>query len=552
MPRHRDSVRRALFAQDPLRDIERATRRWPRRSDEFGLLTSALPGGVLSVAVALASRSAVVRRHALEDLRLNHRSVLSLLARGLSDPDPTVRVVAEKHLRATAVARDSIGDVSVADLGPLIFALTCTSIPDDDVGPTVVRAFPKAAREALVIVAAQGTPVAQARAIYLLEVIGDPEAFDAIASACRHRHRSVREAAVAAVPSLCTDRRAFDLLVQTCSDQSADVRRWSLAGLGTIYRAVAGTHDFDTGIAAHLVRRALDDRSPDVRVEAVRQLGILGPPDMHDLLIHIVEDERDFQPFAAAAHALAEIGDSRAIATLASRLGVRAELSDVTGLEAAKALALAGDPAIPALVDAAKDAKAERRSDAFFGIERLPMIDRSCAAVLAESLHDDDNGARVRCADALGNARMPLGVRQELLQHQDPDVRQRAIPIFESVVALCGQELLDLARNDPVFDVRIRALGSLHSRATSETDALLYEFLADPDPAVRAKAIFPAMLHARNATTAKVRELLNDPDAAVREAAAAELDRLAFLTSDATATEPTTDTPSRAGPDPRT
>jgi HEAT repeat protein len=114
---------------------------------------------------------------------------------------------------------------------------------------------------------------------------------------------------------------------------------------------------------------ALQDRSVEVRRNAVESLGALGARDAVPSLCDLVENDPAVGVQRAAITALARLGDARAVPVLLRDLDVH---RDAPPLDAIWALGEIGDPsAAGSLARALKDSSAEVRKQAAWALGEL-------------------------------------------------------------------------------------------------------------------------------------------------------------------------------------
>ncbi len=236
-----------------------------------------------------------------------------------------------------------------------------------------------------------------------------------------------------------------------------------------------------------------EGRAWNERAHAARMLGKLGLSSACPALVQaLANPHEDVTVRAAAAEALAQIRDPRAIPVLCEALAAQREAAAPC---VAEALVGFGRAAVGALAGMLDDARAPARIWAARVLGRIG--DPAATLPLVERLADAHAGARSAAAEALGR----IG-----------DSRS-------------ARALACTALGDPVPAVRAQAASALAHAGDDEAVEALVLALGDPDPATRARAV-EALAALTPADRSAIERALFDPLAEVRRSAALALDRL--------------------------
>ncbi len=270
----------------------------------------------------------------------------------------------------------------------------------DDVRAAIERLRAGRGRERFAAVRALGAigPRARAAVPDLLRVLDDPSTEDVDA-----RYEAVRALGQIA------DARALPALERLRGDEQPSFRL-------LVVRALAA---FGAGAVPSLARFVEEDADLDVRLEAARALGDLGPQaaDAIETLVRVLGADGAPEPARrAAAVAIGRIGPPAGLAAvpalataLGGPLGAHLEAAHDYGgslhetrSEAAVALGRLGAPGLEALLGALEDEHATVRREAAYGISvqgaaALPALD-----ALVGRLGDPELEVRVEVARAIG------------------------------------------------------------------------------------------------------------------------------------------------------
>src|SRR5574341_915229 len=273
----------------------------------------------------------------------------------------------------------------------------------------------------------------------------------------------------------------------------------------------------------------LDDPNPNVRAAAAETLGHLRAREAVPRLIRLLTDEQ-WVRFSAVT-ALAELGDSAALAPLLRLVGQEDRAVAYAALEAIPALDAEGI-ALPALMDLADSvsddlqpalvktlvAVTERRSsDLWAGLDRPRWLRR-----LRDTLQADDPEAQVAAMTALGLMGEPSAARALLdtyaaFDQPSDDVADRAVQ------ALAGmgnaEELMAAVErgDDPPTKIAIRALGVM--RASDAVSVLARVRRTSADWEQRRLAVIALGLIGTDASLELLIEAVDDETGHVRRAA---------------------------------
>ena len=307
-------------------------------------------------------------------------------------------------------------------------------------------------------------------AAYALGKIKDPRAVEPLIAALKDEDSDVRKAAAEALGEI-KDPRAVEPLIAALKDESSSVRRAAAEALGKIGdpRAVepliAALKDKDSDVryaAAKALGEIKDPRAVEpliavpkdyysgVRYAVTEALVKIGAPAMEPLIAALKDkDSKDSDVRQAAAEALGEIKDPRAVEPLIAALG---DESSGVRLAAAKSLGEIKDPrAVEPLSAALKDENKYVRRAAAHALDRLgwkPEQDEiagwywmakcdwdKCVALgaltvepLIAALKDTDEEVRRAAAEALGKIKDRRAVEplSAAFKDTDKDVRQAA------------------------------------------------------------------------------------------------------------------------------
>lgn len=330
------------------------------------------------------------------------------------------------------------------------------------------------------------------------------------------------------------DDRAVVPLVSKLQDQEEAVRREAARALGRLG---------DDRAAATLML-ALQDKALSVRVQALDALGHLRADEATAAIAALLsDDDRDGSGLVrgpvrdAALRALGRIGNGQAVTLLVRAL----ETEGPTPLDAPRpspvrrALALAGDAAIQALLDALEASPSRRMaSAAVLALATLGAKKAIPAIVKASRRGAVDLDAGLRALGELGDpAALPF-----VLEHvDDPDarVRQAVVSVATSLSAPQRQDgrAVDVVR-DRVLDLTAplgerAALVRLLGRTGSPRALDLLLSLASSGPVALRVAVLEAIGElgvSNESVDSMLLEALGDSSARLRTAAATALGRV--------------------------
>lgn len=340
--------------------------------------------------------------------------------------------------------------------------------------------------------------IGSARAVpALLEAMRDPYEDEDVKLACARALGMIRDPQ--AIPSLIEALREPDKWV---SPRVAEV----LVPFGALAEAP-------------LMEALRDPNSDNLRTWAASILGEIRSRAAVPNLIRALWDRAE-SVRAAAARALGEIGDHRAVNALLE--GTLRDPSALVRMEAAVALGKIGDEkSLEALQLALADPDPIVRLRA---IEALEMIGPSASELLEGSLTDDDPEVRYRTAAVLER----LGyVQTQLDRLKSEDAIERAMARRKlTLIGKAGlRESLSAGLHDPDFRVRAQVcqvLAEVGEKSPGILEALQLT-TRDREWSVRAQAIAAlGRLRAKEALPDLI-ERLGDQEAIVREAAAAAI-----------------------------
>jgi HEAT repeat protein len=259
------------------------------------------------------------------------------------------------------------------------------------------------------------------------------------------------------------------------------------------------------------IAEAVTDEAPEVRVAAVKALGLFHDDRAVSPLVAAIKD-RSAEVRAAAIFALRQVGDSGAIDALVHALG---DYHHAVRWQAAGALnsmgwrpstnmefvlravatcqhedaAVHGAEAVDILANALEDATCPRRNAAAAALGKTG--DARAVRPLENALNDADSHVRVAAVEALSLIGHPQSATSLLKLLEDPDHLVRATAI-ESLGRMGDARILDYIGgtliHDPSWDVRklsVEALGRVKDERATQ---LLWIALKDPDHDVRQTA----------------------------------------------------------------
>jgi HEAT repeat protein len=184
------------------------------------------------------------------------------------------------------------------------------------------------------------------------------------------------------------------------------------------------------------VTERLLDKDPDVRRDAVLELGRLGGANVPELLLSAVEDPSE-RVRLAALNALVGSNHSESAEAFRRYLHDKnpaVRLSALRGLASLNARLLPNADLIARLEDS--DAAIRRTSANILGWRRDGVIGREVIHALALTLHDDDDDVRAAAAEALGNLGHHQGILSLINALEDPSaqVKEAADRALRSVL----------------------------------------------------------------------------------------------------------------------
>jgi len=354
-----------------------------------------------------------VRRSALALLaKIGHPDSLAALAHALAAPEN------RDHAELRHLATQAILSIKPRDVAPILEVLHESAI----------------------------SPEAACELIDVLGRLGQPAAFDVVASYSAHEQPIVRRVVARSLASIDSERAPL-LLARALSDSDGHTRAHAARGLGTLL----------AGVAEAVISARPTDAQPEIRAANAWLAATFGPRQRADAVLLLSPLLKDEYPDVreAAARALGTIGNEAAFSVLQTLL------NDAD--EGARMLAVAGLAA----------ARANARVEALL---RIALAD-SAAAVCA---------AAIRAFMSHG-IELNAGEIRKALQHADSRVRGAMVALLsDRKLDTWAPEVTELFRNDPNPRVRYtcaRALGRFGSVGAAE---VLIECLshASNDPLV--------------------------------------------------------------------
>jgi HEAT repeat protein len=306
----------------------------------------------------------------------------------------------------------------------------------------------------------------------------DPRAMEPLLAAARDRSPDVRLGAVLALERY-RGERVVDALVQALPDTDEQVRKAAATSL---------VPQRDPRALGALVRAAANlEFHPSTTEPARKAIAAIGAPAVEELIVYLASD--DYATACVAANALAEIGDERAVASLAATVALPNRISAIQHY-AADALVRFGPAAVPALASALRDPRIDDagRYAAVSALGKTGDL-RACDLLVATLLKGSAD-LRVVAAHALGELRDTNSVDALLVAIKSDDSRLR----FAAALALHklkderSSEPMVALFEDPSTDVRRVAVGAVGELAADRYADRLVPRLADVDISVRVSA----------------------------------------------------------------
>ena len=261
-------------------------------------------------------------------------------------------------------------------------------------------------------------------------------------------------------------------------------------------------------------------KDPIATIYAAKALGRIGGPALAPLIVALMDQREAVRQ--AAAGALGQIGDSRAVAPL-----IVALKDPRSYWAAANALGRIGTPAIEPLSIALKDQDVNVRQAAAAALGQ--MGDARVIGPLISALGDQNPGGREAAAKALGQMREPLVINPLIAALGDQASRTMAV---STLIKVGGPAVKPLAaalgdrNSDPEVRLAIvRALGDIRHRRAVEP---LIAALDDPSEKVRESVIWCLGDFRDARAVGPLVAALEDRNERVRKAVAETLDKLAW------------------------
>jgi len=281
---------------------------------------------------------------------------------------------------------------------------------------------------------------------------------------------SVQEAASEALGEVGDERAVGPLMVALSNLGETDIEEAAFSALTAVVTRIGAATTFPLSMA-------LMDRNQKVREAATTMLVRVGrttiEPPIEILEILLRHSDLDVQK--AAAQALREIGDPRAVELL---VGALKDADSNVRKAAVRALEQIGDArAVEPLVSALKDKERNVRMAAVVALGEIR--DRRAVEPLMNTLRDRDSGVRLDAAEALGKIKDRRAVEPlvNTLKDQDFRVTMAAVVALGEIGDVQAVEPLIAALKDEHSSVRecaAKALGQLgDTRATRQLIAAL-------------------------------------------------------------------------------
>ncbi len=295
---------------------------------------------------------------------------------------------------------------------------------------------------------------------------------DALVTALREGERRARLDAVARLPALGAD--AVAPLADALDDRVAEVRREAARALGELGPVATP--------AAEALVAAAGDELEDVRRAAWRALGELGPGAAPDIARAAVEREPP-----GSLRALLALGrlDAGAPEVLAAALPVLVREGATPGERAAATAVVvrAGAAAHADLSEALLHPVAASRAAAARALGAIEVDDPRARAALIAASTDDDATVRARAVWALGRLRAAddeaLAALAQRLEDEAPEVQAAAVAALGRAGAAGLPTLLAAERA-----LWTRALTAVTTIAPDDAAGPVFELVEDPEEAV--------------------------------------------------------------------
>ncbi|HKV83559.1 MAG TPA: HEAT repeat domain-containing protein [Ktedonobacterales bacterium] len=281
----------------------------------------------------------------------------------------------------------------------------------------------------------------------------------------------------------------------------------------------------------------LEDGSPrvaDARPDIIATLGLLGDTRALAPLIAQLRASRA-ETRQAAVNALANLRDPTAIAPLIGLFrhdeqarGDEAGAASVWN-DAANALAVFGDRALPSLLTAIRDPHDNVRA---WSALALGLVGGDAAlGALRSALADSNAQVRAQAADALGllaDQGAFAALARALSADPDPFVRARAVYALAALPGVATVNTLLPALRDPDSGVRCAAAYAIGCSGDQRAAGLLLGLLTDPSLEVREAAVLRLGEIADERSLPSLEPLTRDPTGAehVRAFALAAVERI--------------------------
>ena len=275
---------------------------------------------------------------------------------------------------------------------------------------------------------------------------------------------------------------------------------------------------------------AADCDDPDLRLAAIRALGMIAPAGQDGVLLRALEDDSPSLRWEAAV-ALRQVASARSTAELLDRLE-RRPAQDRVALAVALAGALARTET-PSLVErAVKDALAAQGGERDALIEAVGFAFQPVALGMLTRLaqHSAAAADRAKAAEALGSHPEGADALRVLVRDPDGAVRANAVWSLGKVGSAADVDRLEGALRDPDVTVvgnAVAALGRLAVRGATIPVGVLCGLLEDHRAYVRANALGALGVTGHRCPRHPERDLLlHDSSPITRQAAAQLLQRV--------------------------
>jgi HEAT repeat protein len=306
--------------------------------------------------------------------------------------------------------------------------------------------------------------------------------------------------------------------------------------------------ELDVKTAAPLYAALLKDEDRNLRLEAARALGKVGPKGRDAAFAALLEAQKDRDPEVskAAAEALATMGPGGAgdVPALRAALKEKAAPAEVRARAASSlgALGAGARDAVPDLAEALRSPDATVRRAAAAALNQIGPDAKGAAIALEDALGDKDKEVRRSALEALGklgaDGKRASGEVSDLVADPDPETRKAAARVLAQIDPEAALSAFARALFNPDEGVRLEAaeaLLAIGAAAKPRVSDLIAAVRGDKSPAVRLKAARALIVidPTSSAPVSALAEALSGTDAERRREAAEALATIGAVARDA-------------------